>query len=198
MHNFCGDLRDACNNPDVRGVLAGETMASAQKKVVIRCCGGTLAWGYLPQTRFVVAGRVELIEVDARAKLIDLNEIETIAYVRDFNLDDTLEPERMGRRAFPARPKVVGLWVRVEFLRDLAPLEGVLSFDLSALDSLLEDRGIFLVPPDGRSNTLRVFIPRTALRTLEVVGWVSSPSKRLADKAAKQLERAKQAGLFEE
>ncbi len=173
-------------------------MAAAQKKVVIRCCGGTLEWGYLPQNRFVVDGKVELIEVDARAKLIDLNEIETIAYVRDFNLDDALEPERMGRRAFPARPKSEGLWIRVEFLRDLAPLEGVLSFDLGALDSLLEDRGIFLVPPDGRSNTLRVFIPRTALRTLEVVGWVSSPSKKLAEKAAKQVERAIQAGLFEE
>jgi hypothetical protein len=173
-------------------------MATAQKKVVVRCAGGLLAWGYLPQSAFVVDGRVELIEVDAKAKWIDLNEIQTIAYVRDFNLDDRVEPERMGRRSFPVRPKGEGLWVRVEFLRDLAPLEGLLRFDLGALDGVLEDRGIFLVPPDGRSNTLRLFVPRTALRTLEMLGWVSSPSRKLAEKTAKQVERAVQAGLFEE
>jgi hypothetical protein len=172
-------------------------MATAQKKVVVRCAGGTLAWGYLPPSGFAVDGRVELIEADARAKVIDLNEIQTIAYVRDFNLDDAVEPERMGRRSFAARPKGEGLWIRVEFLRDLAPLEGLLNFNFAALDGLLEDRGIFLVPPDGRSNTLRLFVPRMALRSLEVLGWVTSPSKKLAEKTAKQVERAMQAGLFE-
>jgi hypothetical protein len=172
-------------------------MAAGQKKVVVRQTGGVLAWGYLPTEGFVVEGRVELIEVDARAKLIDLNEIETIAYVRDFNLDDAVEPERMGRRAFLVRPKGEGLWVRVEFLRELAPLEGILSFDLGFLDGVLEAGGISIVPPDGRGNTLRVFVPRTAMRTLEVLGWVSSPTRKLAEKTAKQVERAMQAGLFE-
>jgi hypothetical protein len=156
-----------------------------------------VAWGYLPTEGFVADGRVELIEVDARAKLIDLNEIEMIAYVRDFNLDDAVEPERMGRRAFPVRPKGEGLWVRVEFLRELAPLEGLLSFDLGFLDGVLEEGGISMVPPDGRGNTMRVFVPRTAMRTLEVLGWVSSPTKKLAEKTARQVERAMQAGLFE-
>ncbi len=90
------------------------------------------------------------------------------------------------------------MWVRVEFLRELAPLEGLLSFDLGFLDGVLEERGIFMTPPDGRGNTLRVFVPRTAIRTLEVLGWVSSPTKKLAEKTAKQAERAMQAGLFEE
>jgi hypothetical protein len=173
-------------------------MGAAKKKVVIRSFGGVLAWGYLPQSGFVVDGKVELIEADARAKLIDLNEIETIAYVRDFNLDDALEPERIGKRSFGVRPKGEGLWIRVEFQRELAPLEGLLSFDLSALDGVLEDRGIFLVPPDGRSNTLRLFVPRHALRTVEVLGWVSSPSRKLAEKATRRAELAVQAGLFED
>jgi hypothetical protein len=173
-------------------------MASSQKKVVVRGVNGSLAWGYLPQGGFVVDGKVELIEVDARTKHFDLNEIQTIAYVRDFNLDDIVEPERIGRRAFPARPKGEGLWVRVEFQRDLAPLEALLTIDLGALSALMEDKVFFLVPPDGRSNTLRLFVPRTALRTLEVLGWVSSPSKRMAEKVARQLEAGMQAGLFEE
>ncbi|QMV17460.1 hypothetical protein GOB94_01090 [Granulicella sp. 5B5] len=167
-------------------------MAAAQKKVVIRQVGGRLAWGYLPQSGFVHGGQVELIEVDARAKLLDLNEIETIAYVRDFNLDDPLEPERMGRRSFPARPRGEGLWVRVTF-RETMPLEGLVSFDMGFIDRLLEDQGVFLVPPDGRGNTLRVFVPRAALKGLEVLGWVTSPTKKLAAKVARE---ALQAGLF--
>lgn len=172
-------------------------MASAQKKVVVRQTGGRLAWGYLPQSGFVREGRVELIEVDARAKLLDLSEIETIAYVRDFNLDDEVEPERMGRRSFPARPRGEGLWVRVTF-REVAALEGLVSFDVGFIDRLLEDQGVFLVPPDGRGNTLRVFVPRAAMRGLEVLGWVTSPTKKLAEKAAREMAKAMQGGLFDE
>jgi hypothetical protein len=171
-------------------------MAEAQKKVIIRRSGGALAWGYLPSAGFMVAGNVELIETDARAKMFALSEIETIAYVRDFNLGDAVDPERMGRRNFPARPRGEGLWVRLE-LRELAPLEGLLSIDLTLLSSLSEEHGFFLTPPDGRSNTLRVFIPRAAIRGIEVLGWVSSPSKKLAEKTAKQVRLEMQAGLFE-
>jgi hypothetical protein len=186
-------VRDAT----IRGVEAGDVMASGQKKVVIRRSGGALAWGYLPASGFVVGGMVELIEVDARAKVIALNEIQTIAYVKDFNLDDPVEPERMGRRSFPARPRGEGLWVRVEF-NELAPLEGLVGFDVGFLDTLIGSIGLFLVPPDGRGNTVRLFVPRTAIRGIEVLGWVSSPSRKLAEKTAKQVRAEMQAGLFEE
>ena len=172
-------------------------MASAQKKVVVRQTGGRLAWGYLPQGGFVRDGQVGLIEVDARAKLLDLSEIETIAYVRDFNLEDAEEPERMGRRSFPARPRGEGLWVRVAF-REAAALEGLVSFEMGCIDRLLEDQGVFLVPPDGRGNTLRVFVPRAAMMGMEVLGWVTSPTKKLAEKAAKEMAKALQGGLFGE
>ncbi len=162
---------------------------AAQKKVVVRLSGGGLAWGYLPQSGFVRDGKVELIETDARAKLLELSEIEIIAYVKDFNLDDKIEPERLGRRAFPARPRCEGLWVRLE-LRQSPPLEGLVSFGMGFIDQLLEDRGVFLTPPDGRGNTVRVFVPRTALRGLEVLGWVTSPTKKLAEKAAKEVAQA--------
>jgi hypothetical protein len=171
-------------------------MAAGQKKVVVRCAGGRLAWGYLPAEGFVVDGAVELIEVDARAKWIDLNEIQTIAYVRDFNLESS-EPEQIGRRTFPVRPRGEGLWVRVEF-NELAPLEGLVAFDVAFLDTLNASLGVFLTPPDGRGNTLRLFVPRSAMRGIEVLGWVSSPSKKLAEKTAKQVRSELQAGLFEE
>jgi hypothetical protein len=175
-------------------------MASAQKKVIVRLAGGALAWGYLAQAGFISAGpdgdQIELIEVDARAKSILLKEITAIFYVKDFNLDDQTEPERLGRRSFPARPRSEGLWVKVEF-NELAPLEGVVSFDLAFIDGLLESKGIFMTPPDGRSNAVKLFIPRSSIRGLEVLGWVSSPTKKLAEKTAKQAALALQAGLFE-
>jgi hypothetical protein len=175
-------------------------MASAQKKVIVRMAGGSLAWGYLAQAGFLNVGlngdQIDLIEVDARAKSILLKEIVAISYVKDFNLDDKVEPERLGRRSFPVRPRNEGLWVKVEF-HEIASLEGVVSFNMGFIDELLESKGIFLTPPDGRSNAVKVFVPRSSMRGLEVLGWVSSPGKKLAEKTAKQVALAMQAGLFE-
>ena len=79
-------------------------------------------------------------------------------------------------------------------------------FDLGFLTTALDDQGIFLTPPDGRSNVLRVFVPRGSLRSLEVLGWVSAPSKRAAAKEAAKpsgkkaklaAAMADQPGLFE-
>jgi hypothetical protein len=152
-------------------------MASGQKKVVIRTFGGALAWGYLPQTALARGGQIPVMGVDGRITTISLNEIKTIAYVHDFNLDDAVEPERIGRKAFPARPRGDGLWLKLTF-RDGDFLEGLTAVGLTLLDSLIGDQGFFLTPPDARSNTQRLFVPRGALRSLEVLGYVTAPSKR--------------------
>jgi hypothetical protein len=90
-------------------------MASGQKKVVIRRFAGALAWGYLPQTALVRDDQVALMAVDGRITPIFLNEIKTIAYVHDFNLDDAVDPERIGRRSFLGRPRGDGLWLKLTF-----------------------------------------------------------------------------------
>jgi len=157
-------------------------MASGQKKVVIRRFAGPLAWGYLPQTAVVHDHMVPLMAVDGRVTPIFLNEIKTIAYVRDFNLDDVVEPERIGRKSFLARPRGEGLWLKIIF-QDADSLEGLITVDLLLLEALIDDRGLFLTPPDGRGNTQRVFVPRTAVRSMEVLGYITSPSKRKAQVA---------------
>jgi len=167
-------------------------MAAAQKKVILRVSGGGLAWGYLPQEGFLRDGMVELMGVDGKVIPIVISEIRTIAYVRDFNLDDQSDPERMGRRTFAARPRGEGLWLRLSF-NEMEPLEGLAEFGLGMMDSLMGEQGLFLTPPDTRGNTLRVFVPRAAIRAVEVLGYVTAPSK----KAAKAKVEG-QAGLFEE
>jgi hypothetical protein len=181
-------------------------MAGAQKKVVVRMRDGKVAWGYLPQSQMLQSDQVALMGVDGRVNSIAFNEILMISYVRDFNLDDPVDPERLGRRSFLARPRGEGLWVRLGF-PDQSLLEGLMPLDLGFLETVLEDQGIFLTPPDGRSNVLRVFVPRRALQSLEVLGWVTAPSKRAAAKeagkpASRKSKRAAaladQPGLFED
>jgi len=167
---------------------------AAQKKVVIRQFKGGLAWGYLPASGFLEAGRVILMQVDGRAKALDFRDIKYICYVRDFNLDDPDDPERLGRRAFPARPRGEGLWLRLGFV-DGDSLEGLSGFDMAFVDALLEERGLFVTPPDVRANAQRVFVPRTALASLEVLGYITAPSRRAAPRASKD---AGQPRLFAE
>jgi hypothetical protein len=158
-------------------------MPSAQKKVIIRTFADVLSWGYLPQTLFVRENQVPLMATDGRLTTISMNDIKTISYVRDFNLDDPANPERLLRRTFPARPRGDGLWLRLTFL-DNDILEGLGTLDIASLDSLLADRGLLLTPPDTRGNTQRLFVPRSALRSLEVLGFVTAPSRRLAKPAS--------------
>jgi hypothetical protein len=75
----------------------------------------------------------------------------------------------------------------------MEPLEGLAEFGLGMMDSLMGEQGMFLTPPDTRGNTLRVFVPRAAIRAIEVLGYVTAPSKKLAKAKVEG-----QAGLFEE
>lgn len=160
-------------------------MAPAQKKVILRSFSDELAWGYLPQSGFLRADEITLMAVDGRLTPFPIRTLKRIAYVRDFNLDDRQDPERIGRLTFPARPRGDGIWLRLTF-RDEEVLEGLTTLDLAFADTLLDDHGLFLTPPAPRSNTLRIFVPRPALTAIEVLGYVTAPSLRFAAQRAAQ------------
>ncbi len=134
-----------------------------------------------------------LLDLDGRVNSIALNEIKYVSYVRDFNLNDAVSPERLSRRAFLARPRAEGLWVRIAFRTPgAAPqdprspdlLEGLASADVGLLDDLLTDAGLHLSPPDMRSNTQRVFVPRSSIADLQILAVITSPSRRKTAAAA--------------
>jgi hypothetical protein len=162
-------------------------MAGSRKKVVVRMEDETVQAGYLPASGVVnrVNDEVELLAVSGRLIAVPLRAIRYIAYVRDFNLDDTEMPERLTRKTFLARPRTEGLWVRVTF-RDGDVLEGLAGLDGSLVDDAMNDSGIYLVPPDVRSNTQRVFVPRAAMAGLVVLGVVTTPSKAPIEPKAKK------------
>ena len=159
-------------------------MFSAKKKVIVRSIEGAAASGYLPGSGFVTAGAdgpvVELLDLEGRLVALPLGQVRTIAFVRDFNLGEA-DPERLVRSTFLARPRSEGLWVRLQLVDGLV-LEGLAALSVGLLDGVLVDRGLHLMPPDTRSNTQRLFVPRSAIAAMQVLGVITTPSRKAAEK----------------
>jgi hypothetical protein len=96
--------------------------------------------------------------------------VRAIYFVREFT--DDFEPVR---KAFLSRPKLDGLWVRLKF-RDEEVIEGVVPNDLLTM----LDQGVQITPPDLHGSTLRIFIPRTALAEMTVLGVVGIARRKPA------------------
>jgi hypothetical protein len=162
-------------------------MPNTRKKVIVRRFSGDTLPGYLSHAAFVRNNSIDLLDLSGRILPLPLNDIKTISYVRDFNLADTQNPERLTRRAFLARPRSEGLWLRVTF-RSGDLLEGLAPTDRSLLDALIDDAGLILTPPDTRSNTQRLYVPRAAITELLLLAVITSPSRRqpLARRPAKE------------
>lgn len=181
-------------------------MGSSHKKVIVRRFLGDVIPGYLPLAKFVrVRGSsrpedriIELLDLSGRILSLSLAEIKYICFVRDFNLSDTINPERLTRRTFLARPRTEGLWLRLTFRNPsgttLSPsgepeqLEGLAPLDLAFADDLVDDAGLFLVPPDIRSNTQRIYVPRTAFTDLQLLAVITTPSRRKSDPGSSTLQ----------
>jgi hypothetical protein len=152
-------------------------MSSAHKKVIVRRLTGETLPGRLPLSNFLRNGTIDLLDLSGRIIPFAINDIKHISYVRDFNLTDTVNPERLTRRTFLARPRTEGLWLRMTF-RTGDLLEGLAPTDITLLDDLTQDAGIFFTPPDTRSNTQRIYVPRAALTDLQLIAVITSPSRR--------------------
>jgi hypothetical protein len=152
-------------------------MSSSRKKVIVRRFTGDTLPGYLPLSTFVRNKTIDLLDLGGRVISLAINDIKHICYVRDFNLTDPANPERLTRRTFLARPRTEGLWLRLTFrTEDL--LEGLAPIDATLLDDLIGDTGLFLTPPDTRSNTQRIYVPRTSIADLQLIAVITTPSRR--------------------
>ena len=105
------------------------------------------------------------------------NSIKWVCYVREFPTSASAfekdNPERLLRRRFTSKPRIAGIWVRL-VLGDGDELEGIAANDRS----LIQGVGLLLTPPDTRSNTQRIFVPRSAIRELTILGVVAPASMR--------------------
>ena len=138
--------------------------ASTLKKVVVLLLDRTTLKGYLDTKTLGHSDAVDVLSPDGEHHSVSVKDIKSVYFVREFS--DSFEPER---KAFLSRPKIDGLWVRLRF-RDEDVMEGIVSNDLMEL----LDGGVRLTPPDLHGNVLHMFVPRTALSELKVLGVVGA------------------------
>jgi hypothetical protein len=148
-------------------------MAGSRKKVIVRKLSRDWLSGYLPPSEFVVQGQVQLLDLGGKLTSVHVPEVKWICFVRDFQSGDLTQPERLLRKTYAARPRSPGLWVRAR-LKDNDLIEGLAQNDLS----LLEEDGLFLIPPDTRSNTQRIFLPRQAVAELDILAVIRAGARR--------------------
>jgi hypothetical protein len=157
---------------------------STTKRAMARRFDRETLSGYVNPVSYLQPTGVEWLSANGLTSLLPYAEIKAISFVRDFTASVDSE-----RRVFHTRPKMAGLWVGFEF-RDGERMEGILP------NSLLnpEPYGFTVVPPDPFGNTQKVWIPRAALTSVEVLGVVGGRAKaRKAKPAPKE-----QIGLFEQ
>jgi len=150
-----------------------DPMPVSRKKVILRKLSRDWLSGYLPPSSFVVQEHVQLLDLAGKLISVPMPEVKWICFVRDFQSGDVNQPERLLRKTFVARPRSQGLWVRAR-LKDNDLIEGLAQNDLT----LLEGDGLFLIPPDTRSNTQRIFLPRQAVAELDVLAVIRPGARR--------------------
>jgi len=158
--------------------------ASTTKRAIIRRYQREPLQGYVNPVSYLQTTGIELLSEDGNVAVVPYADVKTLSFVRDFESSGPLE-----RPVFLTRPKMEGLWARFEF-RDGDVMEGILPNNLLQF----EHYGFTLIPPDPYSGHQRVFIPRIAVRAVQVLGVVGSPLKK---RRAKPVPK-EQIGLFEE
>ena len=156
---------------------------STNKKVLVRRYDRETLAGHVNPAVYLQPEGVELVTTQGNTLVVPYPDVKSVAFVREFTGAD---PER---QVFQTRPKMQGLWVSLQF-RDGDRMEGMIPNNLM----LLEAAGITVTPPDPFGNQQRIFVPRSSLAAVEVLGVVGSPLKKRKPKPAAK----EQIGLFEE
>lgn len=160
-------------------------VASVRKPVIVRKFSRDWYAGYASASFGQSASELEILDPAGKVQRIAWDQVKWVCYVRDFPslAADQSNPERLMHKRFSVRPRTAGLWLRMT-LQDGDELEGLATNDLS----LVQGAGLLLTPPDTRSSTQRIYVPRQAIQSLEVVSLIGAPGRRRAESAAREKE----------
>ncbi|MGH9564292.1 MAG: DUF6982 domain-containing protein [Terracidiphilus sp.] len=155
-------------------------MASARKPVIVRKFSRDWYAGYAGAEFGQQKAELEILDLGGKVIRMGWEQVKWVCYVRDFPAGsaDQSNPERLLRKRFSLRPRAAGLWLRLT-LNDGDELEGLAANDRSLVDGA----GLLLTPPDTRSNTQRIYVPRQAIQTLEVLSLIGAPGRKRAESA---------------
>lgn len=162
---------------------------TSNKKVVVARFERAPLHGFLQVPGGLTPEAAELLTPDGTLLVTPFQEIKVVCFVRDFEDAQSWREHR----TFASRPKTPGLWVRLRF-RDGDELEGLLPNNLL----LVEPGGLTVVPPDPAAHNQRIFVPRQALRSAEVLGVIGSPlRRRRAKPPAREVAAQRQIEMFD-
>jgi Family of unknown function (DUF6982) len=147
-------------------------MGSARKPVIVRKFSRDWHAGYAGPGFSADPAKLEILDLTGKVIRIAWDQVKWVCYVRDLTAD-AANPERLLRKRFLTRPRTAGLWLRLT-LADGDDLEGLAANDLT----LVQGAGLLLTPPDTRSNTQRIFIPRQAIQRLEVLSLIGAAGRK--------------------
>jgi hypothetical protein len=163
-------------------------MASSRKPVIVRKFSREWLAGYSGASFGQNAAELEILDLTGKVLRIGWEQVKWVCYVRDLpaqsHSSDSANPERLLHKRFSIRPRTPGVWLRM-VLTDGEELEGLAANDRS----LVEGAGLLLTPPDTRSNTQRIYVPRQAIQTLEVVSLIGAPGRKRSEPAGKTTEQ---------
>jgi hypothetical protein len=155
---------------------------STSKKVLVQRFDRETIAGFVNAAAFLAREGIEILTTSGAVSVLPYGDVKSVFFVRDFTENDPAA----ARRSFLSRPKLDGIWLRLHF-RDGDSLEGLMPNNLLQFEA----EGVHVIPPDGAQ---RVFVPRVALTSVQVLGVVGSPLRRGRKKPATR----DQIGLFEE
>jgi hypothetical protein len=155
-------------------------MASARKPVIVRKFTRDWLAGYAGLEFGQAKPELEFLDLSGKVVRVGWDQVKWVCYVRDFPQGpaDQANPERLVRKRFSLRPRTAGLWLRLT-LNDGDELEGLAANDRSLVDGA----GLLLTPPDTRSSTQRIYVPRLAIEKLEVLSLIGAASRKRAEVA---------------
>ncbi len=160
-------------------------MASARKPVIVRKFSRDWFAGYAAAEFGQSKAELEILDQGGKVVRMGWDQVKWVCWVRDFpsGSADQANPERLIRKRFSVRPRTPGLWLRL-VLTDGDELEGLAANDRTLVDGA----GLMLTPPDTRSNTQRIFVPRQAMQSLEVMSLIGAAAQKRAAKAAAEAQ----------
>ena len=160
-----------------------QAMGSARKPVIVRKFSREWYAGYAGAAFGQDSPALEVLDLTGKVLTISWDAVKWVCYVRDFSSSsDIANPERLLQKRFAVRPRATGLWLRMT-LNDGDELEGIAANDRS----LVSGAGLLVTPPDTRSNTQRIYVPRQAIQSLEVVSLIGAARRRRAETATGEL-----------
>jgi hypothetical protein len=142
---------------------------ATNKKVIVTRFDREPVPGFVQTPEGFKRNSVELLSPSGTLAQVPYSEVKAVCFVKDFEDGAQWQPNR----AYGARPKTPGLWVRLTF-QDGDTSEGMIANNLV----LVEPPGFHIVLPEAAFAGQRFFIPKEALKELVVLGVVGGSVKR--------------------